>query len=79
MLSNMMSEKGFVFARAYANSLTALGTAQLSFLRLLMGSTTPKRGVHASREAATLLMRAGSEIARSSLAPLAQRVRRNSH
>ena len=79
MLSNMISEKGFVFARAYANSITAIGIAQLSFLRLAMHSTMPRGGMRASGEAATLLFRTGSEIARSSLAPLAQRVRRNSH
>lgn len=78
MLTDMVSEKSIVFARAYANSLTALGIAQLSFLQLMTRSTTPKRAVRASGEAATLLFRAGSEIARSSLAPLAQRVRRNS-
>ena len=67
MLAEMISEKTFVFAQAYASSFMAFGQAQLSMMRMAMAPTM-----------STDLLRSGSEIARASLAPLAKRVRRNS-
>lgn len=77
MLANMASEKTFAYAQAYANSLVAIGAAQMSLLRLATDSTTPNDAVRASEEAMTVLFRSGSEIARTALAPFAQRVARN--
>ena len=66
MLAEMISEKTFVFAQAYASSFTALGLAQLSLMRMAMAPTISSD-----------LLGSGHEIARASLAPLAKRVRRN--
>lgn len=77
MFVSMVSEKSIVFAQAYAHSLTAVGLAQLSFLRLASGSMTPRGVMGASQETTSLMVRSGNEIARAALAPLARRVRLN--
>lgn len=65
MFAEMISEKTFVFAQAYASSMTAIWHAQLSMMHMAI-PTMP-----------TDLFRTGSEIARASMAPLVKRVRRN--
>jgi hypothetical protein len=78
MLANLTFEKASVFAQAYSNSLMAIGFAQISLFRLAMASSTPTGALRSSADLMPVLFRSGNEIARTSLAPLAQRVRRNS-
>jgi hypothetical protein len=78
MLANLTFEKASVFAQAYSNSLMAIGFAQISLFRLAMASSTPTGALRSSADLMPVLFRSGNEIARTSLAPLARRVRRNS-
>ena len=78
MLANIACEKVFVFAEAYTHSLVAIGLAQVSLFRLATASMTPHGMLRSSADMMPVLLRSGSEIARTSLAPVARRVRRNS-
>lgn len=74
MLANFTLEKALVFAQAYTRSLVAMVSAQVSWWHSAATSGGPP---HSCIEATSALLRSGDEIARTSLAPLARRVRLN--